>query len=92
MSAELAHRFETGLASDVGCRRQVNEDAMLVRPDWGVWAVADGMGGHAAGDFASAAVVGQLGLAGLCSLGAGSGIAVHGPAGARESTDPGAGR
>ena len=45
--------------SDVGRRRQVNEDSVLVRPP--VFAVADGMGGHAAGDQASAAVVDRLG-------------------------------
>lgn len=45
--------------SDVGRRRQVNEDSLLVRPP--VFAVADGMGGHAAGDRASAAVVDRLG-------------------------------
>lgn len=44
--------------SDVGRRRSVNEDSVLVGPP--VFAVADGMGGHAAGDRASAAVVDRL--------------------------------
>lgn len=52
--------FETGQATDVGCLRQVNEDNFLSRPDYGLWTVADGMGGHAAGDFASLTIVKEL--------------------------------
>lgn len=36
-----------------GTVRSVNEDAVLSHADAGVWAIADGMGGHSAGDFAS---------------------------------------
>ncbi|QEO13420.1 serine/threonine-protein phosphatase [Agromyces intestinalis] len=42
----------------VGHRRVVNEDSFVAQAP--VFAVADGMGGHAAGDFASAAVVTRL--------------------------------
>ena len=48
-----------GAATDVGHRRQVNEDSFVVEPP--IFAVADGMGGHAAGDLASSAVVKRLG-------------------------------
>jgi protein phosphatase len=44
--------------SDKGYRRAVNEDSLLARAP--IFAVADGMGGHTAGDFASAAVVTRL--------------------------------
>ncbi|GLP96831.1 PP2C family protein-serine/threonine phosphatase [Paraferrimonas sedimenticola] len=45
---------------NVGCVRKVNEDSILDRPQKGIWVVADGMGGHNAGDHASSAVVTAL--------------------------------
>ncbi len=56
LSIECASRTHTGL------KRKVNEDSVLVRTERGLWAVADGMGGHEAGDVASARAVEALAM------------------------------
>src|ERR1051325_7696209 len=43
----------SAVATHPGLRRPGNEDAYCVRPDLGLYLVADGMGGHAAGEVAS---------------------------------------
>jgi len=51
----------TGLSyTDVGLVRQLNEDSVLDKSAEQLWAVADGMGGHSAGDYASQTLINEL--------------------------------
>jgi PPM family protein phosphatase len=45
--------WRTGLASDPGLERSINEDRLLADEARGVFLVADGLGGHAAGEMAA---------------------------------------
>jgi type VI secretion system protein ImpM len=64
MSAQARSRigftWRSASATSRGNVRSHNEDALLDRPDVGLWVVADGMGGHNAGDVASNMIVQTL--------------------------------
>ncbi|MBU9216344.1 serine/threonine-protein phosphatase [Burkholderia gladioli] len=57
----MTHSYVSAGHTETGKVRRRNEDAILVRDDLGLWVVADGLGGHAAGDYASALIVERLG-------------------------------
>ena len=46
-------KLSWAVSTDPGLRRSSNEDSYCTRPDLGLFMVADGMGGHAAGEVAS---------------------------------------
>ncbi len=56
----MAAHFRSSAVSHPGAKRKHNEDAYVDRPDLGVWAVADGAGGHQAGEVASGMIAEAL--------------------------------
>lgn len=58
------YRWTSHAFTHVGTVRKVNEDSHLSKPEAGLWVVADGMGGHSAGDVASQKIVELLGRIG----------------------------
>lgn len=55
------YQLEAAGGTDVGQKREHNEDAILIRDDLGLYLVADGAGGHNAGEVASALAVRSVG-------------------------------
>jgi serine/threonine protein phosphatase PrpC len=52
--------YRSAARTHAGAVRERNEDAVLDRPEIGLWAVADGAGGHQRGDYASRRIVATL--------------------------------
>lgn len=57
----MGSRVEHAARTDTGRGRSRNEDSVRVEPGAGLFVVADGMGGHAAGHVASALAVEEVG-------------------------------
>ncbi|MEO8999852.1 MAG: PP2C family serine/threonine-protein phosphatase [Rhodanobacter sp.] len=57
----MTTRYVSAGRTVTGKIRKHNEDAILIRDDVGLWVVADGLGGHSAGDYASTMIVERLG-------------------------------
>ncbi|WP_114952155.1 PP2C family protein-serine/threonine phosphatase [Sphingosinicella terrae] len=53
-------RIESFGKTHQGCVRSQNQDSLCTREESGLWAVADGMGGHEGGEWASARLVEKL--------------------------------
>ncbi len=61
-SAPANYQISCHGVTDTGHVRSKNEDSILVLEDENVWIVADGMGGHHAGDFASQTITNNMSL------------------------------
>ena len=58
--SERGVRLVDAMRSDVGKVRDHNEDSLIARPEAGLWAVADGMGGYERGEWASSTITEAL--------------------------------
>lgn len=59
-SIRVPYRLEIGVISEKGKGHMVNEDSYYVDPKYGLFLLADGMGGHQAGEIASRLAVSTL--------------------------------
>lgn len=50
-------QFDAWCKTDKGLRRESNQDSFLINRDYGLFVVADGMGGHSGGEVASSMAV-----------------------------------
>jgi serine/threonine protein phosphatase PrpC len=55
------NNFDFGLGTHTGLVRELNEDSHLALPKLGLWVIADGMGGHEAGEVASGIAILEIG-------------------------------
>jgi serine/threonine-protein phosphatase Stp1 len=60
MNTRSAAALPSSSATHPGAVRTRNEDSLVDRPELGLWAVADGAGGHGSGDVASQAIAAAL--------------------------------
>jgi serine/threonine protein phosphatase Stp1 len=56
----MGERFRSWAVTHPGSRRTHNQDCYVDRPQIGLWAVADGAGGHTAGDVAARRIADTL--------------------------------
>ena len=57
---KAAATFRAASASDPGLQRHVNEDRVYIDEELGIFLVADGLGGHAAGEHAADIAVREI--------------------------------
>jgi len=55
------NNIDFALGTPTGLVRELNEDSHIALPKFGLWAIADGMGGHEAGEVASGISVREIG-------------------------------
>ena len=66
MKAKPGRALPVGSRTDVGCMREHNEDSLLIKAP--LYVIADGMGGHAAGEVASEIAIQTLDVAQITKL------------------------